>query len=162
MTGKHEKTTLNRTKRLRKKITSTIPRVCIERARLITQAYEDNCSLPIVLRRAKALATILSRIRVYIDKDELIVGNQASKPRSAPIFPEYSVDWIEKEIDDFDKRPGDKFFVDERIKPELLDIVAQWKGRTVRDRAHSTIPEDVRKASFIKAIAAEGNLTSGD
>lgn len=152
----------NRIKKLRERVISTTPKVCIERARLITEAYGENESLPVVLKRAKALERILSKMSIYIDEDELIVGNQASKPRSAPIFPEYSVDWIEKEIDEFAERSGDKFLVDEGIKPELLEIVNYWKGKTVKDRANSTIPEDVKKASLIKAIDAEGNLTSGD
>ena len=157
-----KQTNFNRIKKLRERIVATTPQICIERARLITEAYKENESLPAVLKRAKALEKILLEMSIYIDEDELIVGNQASKPRSAPIFPEYSVDWIEKEIDEFSQRSGDKFLVDERIKPELLDIVSYWKGRTVKDRANSTIPKETKKASLIKAIDAEGNLTSGD
>ena len=107
----------NRIKKLRERIIAITPEICIERAWLITQAYKENESLPVVLKRAMALEKILSKMSIYIDEDELIVGNQASKPRSAPIFPEYSVDWIEKEIDEFAERSGDKFLVDERIKP---------------------------------------------
>ncbi len=43
---------------------------------------------------------------IWIKHDELIVGNRASEVRAAPIFPEYTVSWIEKEIDDLADRPG--------------------------------------------------------
>ncbi len=46
----------------------------------------------------------------YLDKhDELIVGNRASEVRAAPIFPEYTVSWIEKEIDDWRTGPAQVF-----------------------------------------------------
>ena len=44
-------------------------------------------------------------------KENLIVGNQSSKLRAAPIFPEYVTSWIINELDEFDKRPGDAFFI---------------------------------------------------
>ncbi|MEW2968349.1 pyruvate formate lyase family protein, partial [Pseudomonas aeruginosa] len=47
-----------------------------------------------------ALAHHLAERTIWIKHDELIVGNQASEVRAAPIFPEYTVRWIEKEIDD--------------------------------------------------------------
>ena len=47
-----------------------------------------------------ALAHHLAERTIWIKHDELIVGNQASEVRAAPIFPEYTVSWIETEIDE--------------------------------------------------------------
>ena len=106
---------------LRQDLLETTPRVCVERARLVTEAYRENEADPIVLRRAKAFAHTLDHMSVYIQDGDLIVGNQASSPRAAPIFPEYSTDWIENEIDEFADRTADRFLVDPAVKRELLE-----------------------------------------
>jgi hypothetical protein len=77
-------------------ILDATPEICFERAVLLTQSYRETEGEPVVLRRAKALDKILSEMTVYIQEDELIVGNLASKPLSAPFFPEYG--W-EKSLD---------------------------------------------------------------
>ena len=41
---------------------------------------------------------------IYIGDDDLLVGNTASKPLAAALFPEFAVDWIEEELDTFEKR----------------------------------------------------------
>lgn len=72
------------------------PPVCTERAQHYTQIYQENMDKPMPVRRALALAYHLANRTIWIKHDELIVGNQASEVRAAPIFPEYSVSWIEK------------------------------------------------------------------
>ncbi|TND51936.1 pyruvate formate lyase family protein, partial [Aeromonas dhakensis] len=76
------------------------PPVCTERARHYTEAYQAHLARPLPVRRALALAHHLKERTIWIKHDELIVGNQASQVRAAPLFPEYTVGWIEKEIDE--------------------------------------------------------------
>jgi len=148
---------------LRENLLNTMASVCLERARLVTEAYQKYAHLPVVLRRAHALAHVLEQMTIYIQPGEIVVGNQASKPRAAPIFPEYSSDWIALEIDEFSKRPADQFSINAEVKRELLeDILPYWQGKTLYDRARATIPEDVWQAQEIGAIAGRGNITSGD
>lgn len=142
-----------------------VPGVCIERARYYTQVYRENEALPIYLKRAKALEKTLEQMTIYILDGELIVGNQACAPRTAPIFPEYAVEWIEKELEEhgnFDWRPGDKFYLPEHHKEELMEIIKYWKGKTLYDHCMAMMPEEVKIASAIKAIHGDGNMTSGD
>src|SRR5512139_3511474 len=108
---------------LRENLLDAMPSVCVERARLLTEAYKQYGYLPPVLLRARALAHVLENMTIYIQPGELIVGNQASRPRAAPIFPEYSVDWIAPEIDEFIKRPADQFSVDPQVRWELLEDI---------------------------------------
>jgi len=155
--------TTPRVRNLRERLLDTTPQICVERARLITEACRAHEADPPVLRRAMALAHILDSMTIFIDQGELIVGNQASSPRAAPIFPEYSVDWIEKEIDDFAHRPADAFLVDPKVKDELLsEILPYWRGRTLYDRVLATLPEVVRQAEEIGAITGRGYTTCGD
>ncbi|MHC1785241.1 MAG: formate C-acetyltransferase/glycerol dehydratase family glycyl radical enzyme [Anaerolineaceae bacterium] len=148
---------------LRESLLNTMPSVCVERARLVTEAYKAHEFSPIVLRRAHALAHVLENMTIYIQPGEIIVGNQASKPRAAPIFPEYSTDWIEPEIDEFSHRPADQFTVSPQVKRELLeDILPYWQGRTLYDQARTSMPPEVWMAQEIGVISGRGNITSGD
>ena len=157
------KTDIGRIAALRQQLLETTPQVCVERARLVTEAYCQNEADPPVLRRAKAFAHTLDLMSIYILDGELIVGNQASTPRAAPIFPEYSTDWIENEIDEFANRSADQFIVKPAVKRELLtEILPYWRGRTLYDRVLATMSEPVWLAQEIGAIAGRGNITSGD
>ncbi|MFP1463405.1 pyruvate formate lyase family protein [Escherichia coli] len=90
------------------------PPVCTKRAQHYTEMYQQHLDKPIPVRRALALAHHLANRTIWIKHDELIIGNQASEVRAAPIFPEYTVSWIEKEIDDLADRPGAGFAVSGR------------------------------------------------
>jgi len=149
--------------RLRDALLDIKPSVCVERAKLVTEAYQKYENAPIVMRRARALAHTLENMTIYIQPGETIVGNQASKPRAAPIFPEYSADWIAPEIDEFAHRPADQFVVDPQVKRELLeDILPYWRNKTLYDRARLAMPQDVWTAQDIGVISGRGNITSGD
>ena len=151
-----------RIKDLRNRILDTKSTICLDRARIITEAYKHNEDKQVILKRAIALKAILEQMPIFIDPAELIVGNQASDHRAAPIFPEYAVDWIINEIDEFDKRPGDRFYIDEDKKPELLAICEYWKGKTLKDKALATMTPESRFLYDVGMIKAEGNITSGD
>jgi len=148
--------------KLREKVLSTKPSVCTERAKFYTQVYRENEVLPVIIKRALALEKTLREMTIFIDEGELIVGNQSSQHRAAPIFPEYAVDWLPKEMDELDKRPGDAFFITAEHKKELVEIAAWWKGKVLYDKGRALMSQellDIQDASIIKAT---GNLTSGD
>lgn len=136
--------------------------VCVERARYLTEAYIKNQSDPMILRRAKAIRNVLEKITLFIEEGQLLAGNHAASLRAASIFPEYTIDWINDEIDQLDKRPGDRFYVTEEVRSELLDIAKWWHGKTVHDRCLSTLPQDVKDAYSMGLLSANGNMTSGD
>ena len=78
-----------RIKTLREKVLSTRPSVCTERANFYTRIYSENEDQPVIIKRALALELTLKEMTIFIDEGELIVGNQSSHHRAAPIFPEY-------------------------------------------------------------------------
>ncbi|WP_312210281.1 formate C-acetyltransferase/glycerol dehydratase family glycyl radical enzyme [Pseudescherichia sp.] len=138
------------------------PPVCTERARHYTDSYRQHLDKPIPVRRALALAHHLAERTIWIKHDELIIGNQASELRAAPIFPEYTVSWIEKEIDDLADRPGAGFAVSEENKRVLHEICPWWRGQTVQDRCYGMFTDDQKALLATGIIKAEGNMTSGD
>ncbi len=138
------------------------PPVCTERAQHYTAAYQSHQDKPISVRRALALAYHLSNRTIWIKHDELIVGNQASEVRAAPIFPEYTVNWIENEIDDLGDRPGAGFSVSEENKRILHLVCPWWRGQTVQDRCYGMFTDEHKELLATGIIKAEGNMTSGD
>ena len=138
------------------------PPVCTERALHYTEAYKAHMDKPMVLRRAIALAHHLEKRTIWIDNDELIIGNQAAYLRSAPIFPEYTMDWVVNEIDELADRPGAGFTVAEKDKNIIHTIAPFWKGQTVRDRCYALFTDDQRVLLDSGIIKAEGNMNAGD
>ncbi|MDY6912900.1 MAG: glycyl radical protein [Planctomycetota bacterium] len=148
--------------KLRQQVFADKPEVCSERCRIITELYRQTEDKPAVIRRACALKKILNEMSIFILDGELIVGNHASKPRSAPVFPEYSVDWILREMDEFDTRPGDAFRVSDENKKILRQLLPYWKQKTHMDRALGMISDSAKEAMDLGIISALGNLSSGD
>ncbi len=129
---------------LRRRVMNTPPSICHERAVLVTETYRKwGLRLSPIRLRAKALANVLDNMSIFIDKDELIVGNQASRVRAAPVFPEYSWDWIVEELDSFDKRDADAFQISRETRHTLSETLDWWKGKTLKDRALDALPQAV-------------------
>ncbi|MEZ5071954.1 MAG: glycyl radical protein [Bacteroidales bacterium] len=147
---------------LREMVMESKPTVCTERARYYTEVYREHEDRPVILRRALALERTLRKMTIYIEKGELIVGNQASRRRAAPIFPEYAVDWLPEEMDELHKRPGDAFFIGEEEKRELRELAAWWKGKVLWDKGRALMSQEMRDMQDSALIKATGNLTSGD
>ena len=131
-----------RIQRLKDRVLNCKPVICVERARIVTEAYREFAELPVALLRARALEKILGEMTILIGDDELIVGNQGSSPRCSPVFPEFSVDWILREMDDFERRPAGKYFISEDDKAFLRETLPWWNKKTTKDRALAMIPPE--------------------
>ncbi|EPN9526614.1 formate C-acetyltransferase/glycerol dehydratase family glycyl radical enzyme [Cronobacter malonaticus] len=138
------------------------PPVCTERAQHYTAMYQQHQDKPLPVRRALALAHHLANRTIWIKHDELIIGNQASQVRAAPFFPEYTVSWIEKEIDDLADRPGAGFSVSPQDKAVMHEVCPWWRGQTVQDRCYGMFTDEQKELLASGIIKAEGNMTSGD
>jgi pyruvate formate-lyase/glycerol dehydratase family glycyl radical enzyme len=146
----------------RDELLSITPQICTERAILATNAYKDHEMDQTVLKRAYMLQNILENMTIYIEPQTLIVGNQASSNRAAPIFPEYAMDWIIRELDEFNLRTSDTVRISDENKQLLRNIYPYWKGRTLQDKAYAAYPEQARLVYDLGIIRNEGNITSGD
>ncbi len=99
---------------------------------------------------------------IFIEDEQLIVGNQAGQVRAAPIFPEYSFDWVIEELDRFAKRSGDVFEITEDTKNKLRGIQDYWKGKTHQDAVYAEISEINMAAQKQNVIHRGGISMSGD
>lgn len=146
----------------REELMETPQSVCVERAMLTTETYRQHQGEPMVLRRALMLKNVLENMSIFIEPATLICGNQASANRAAPIMPEYAMDWVIAELDEFDQRPGDRFTITEDAKEQLRGIAPYWEHNTLKDRGLSLMPPASRQFYDLGIIHPEGNITSGD
>ena len=82
----------------REEVLEEKPYIDAERAVLATQAYKENQNQPRVMVRALMLQKILENMSIYIEDKSLIAGNQATKNKNAPIFPEYTMEFVMNEL----------------------------------------------------------------
>jgi formate C-acetyltransferase len=140
-----------RINRMRRHFLNTEFTVSHERACLYTEAYQKNESQPQGIKVAKALAHVMQNVPIRLYPDELIVGEHGSPMKSAPVFPEYSFNWILDEIKNFpwDQRSHDKYYISEESKQRLLELEGYWKGKTVEENILSEMSEDMKKGSDV-------------
>jgi len=132
--------------RLRERILSVVPEICIERARLVTESYRETESEPIEIRRAKALEKVLKEMTLFILDDELIVGHQSEKRRSPPVYPEANIEWIydDKEMASFETRLQNRLMVPAEVRKGLRELADYWRNKTLFKRAWAAFPESVK------------------
>ena len=135
----------DRIRRLIDNLFAEMPQIEADRAVLVTESYKQTENLPIIKRRALAFRHILENLPIVIREDELIVGSNTQKPRSCQIFPEYSYEWLEGELDTVATRSADPFFISEENKRRLREVFPYWKGKTNSDLAQAYMaPETLR------------------
>jgi len=152
----------HRMQNFRDELVNTIPNVCVERALITTETYQENQDQPLAIKRALMLKNVLSRMSIFIEPQTLIAGNQASSNRSASIFPEYAMKWVIDELDQFEHRDGDVFHITEESKQKLREIGPYWKNNTIHDKGLASFPPHSKLFYDLGIIKSEGNITSGD
>src|SRR5690606_7665038 len=151
-----------RMKAYRESVLAEKPYICAERALLTTEAYKENLHKPVYLKRALMLKKILENMTIYIEDETLIVGNQASGNRNAPIFPEYTMEFVIDELDKFEKRDGDVFYITEETKEQLRSIAPFWKNKTLRDHSKALMPDYCQVFIEQNFFGMEGKMNAGD
>ena len=98
--------------------------------------YDDTAGDQQILRRAKFMATLLERKKLYID-DNLFVGSMAGKVNAMYTFPEWNVDWMKEEnVVENSKTPEDKkanewvikYWEKRSMRPRVLEIFEKRYG----------------------------------
>jgi len=122
--------------------------ICIEKVRLVTEALQQCPGDPQIIRNAKALAHYLDHRTIFIEDDELLVGNAASKPMGleaeAPTWPKEDL----KELVE-----GKERFVLAKEDEDLLrsmDDYWRGKGRLILERQGESY-DDERLWPFIQS-----------
>ena len=138
------------------------PYIDAQRAVLATEAYKKNLNQPAVMKRALMLQNILAKMDIYIEDETVLVGNQSSVNRGAPVFPEYTMKFILDELDLFEKRDGDVFYITEETKKKLREIAPFWENNNLRSRGEALMPEEMQVYMDTGFFGMEGKLNAGD
>ena len=160
--AEHFGTLTERMKEFREEVLDEKPYIDAQRAILATLAYKENLNQPRVMVRAKMLEKVLDHMSIYIEDKSLLAGNQATKNRNAPIFPEYTMELVMNELDQFEKRDGDIFYITEKTKEQLREIAPFWQNNNLRARGEALLPEEVRVFMETGVFGMEGKLNAGD
>ena len=151
-----------RMKSFREEVLDEKPYIDAERAMLVTEAYRENQNQPRVMVRALMLKKILENMSIYIEDKSLLAGNQATKNTNAPIFPEYTMKFVIDELDLFEKRDGDVFYITEETKRQLREIAPFWENNNLRARGEALLPDEVSVFMETGVFGMEGKLNAGD
>lgn len=152
----------DRMKAFREEVLDEKPYIDAQRAILATKIYKEHQNQPRVMVRALMLQNILENMDIYIEDKTLIAGNQATKNKNAPIFPEYTMEFVLNELDLFEKRDGDVFYITEETKQQLRDIAPFWENNNLRARGEALLPEEVSVFMETGVFGMEGKLNAGD
>lgn len=88
---------MERIERLQREIRREKFSLCLEKARLITESYQQTEGEPEIMQNAKAWAHLLHNIPIFIGEDEYIIGEGASKRWGVELDPFLGV-WSEEAI----------------------------------------------------------------
>ncbi len=157
-----KKGSFSRTKKLKESLLNEKNEVCIERARLLTETYKKTENEHPYIRFSKAFKNVLENMTIFIQDDELIVGNRTSKPKGGPLFPEIRSDWIESDIDGISTRKIQPQYISEDDIKELKeDIIPYWKGKTIRDKFLEGLDDRLMKEITNIVFVSEVQMING-
>lgn len=151
-----------RMQHFRQQVLDEKPYIDAQRAVLATESYRRSQNQPRYMVRALMLKNILEKMSIYIEDDTLIVGNQATKNCNAPIFPEYTMEFVLNELDLFEKRDGDVFYITQETKKQLREIAPFWENNNLRARGEALLPDEVSVFMETGVFGMEGKLNAGD
>jgi len=103
--------------------------VCLDRARLVTDAYARFSGEPVPLMRARAFEHILTHMTLDLLSNPVLAGNTSSAPRAWMLVPEFGIS-VDEQVQI--EHPGFEGFLDGKI-PD--DIHSFWKDRQFGGRS---------------------------
>ncbi len=131
---------------LRQNYINTKPVISYERVRIWTESHKKTEGEAVAIRRAKAFSLTCKQIDVTIFEGELIVGAIGEFRKCGILTPEFSWTWVDREMDNFDKRIQDPYIMtDEQRSFVRKNIFPYWKGKSLEEAFLAQLPEETAK-----------------
>lgn len=129
---------------LRNATLAAVPRISIERARIVTATAKSpeyvQASVP--MRRALVFRALMEEKELYLGEGEWIVGERGPAPAAVPTYPEVCVHTAE-DFGVLDTREKIPYRVDEETRRLHLDEVRPfWSGQSQRERMFRELPQE--------------------
>jgi formate C-acetyltransferase len=139
-----------RVAQLRHQSLDAVPSISAERAKLMTEFYQQNqgmISAPV--RRALSFQYLIEHKTTYIGEGELIVGEKGPAPKATPTYPELCCHTLD-DLDILSSREKISFAVDAETRRVYQEtIIPYWQGNAMRDLIFSEMT-----ASWLAAYEA--------
>jgi len=132
----------------------------LQRSRLLTESYKETDGEPVVIRRAKALANILTKMDIYILDWERIVGNHAAVPEGLY----YGIDMNWRSVKRIVSGKEGHTLLDDTGRAELGELCKYWDGKSMSDRQQNLFTGDTLgkywqyEGTFLWTHWSEGGL----
>ena len=132
---------------LRKQSFEAQPSLSIERALHQTAYYKaHNGKYSIPVMRALTFFDHCQKKTLYMNEQELIVGERGPKPKAVPTFPELTCHSVE-DFHVLNTREQQKYTTNqEDIDIYEREVIPYWEGRTQRERIFSHVPKEWKRA----------------
>ncbi len=130
-----------------------------QRAMIVTKGYKKYSMYPANIMWGLILRDIFTTVDIHIWPGELIVGELAAEPCGAPIYPEFSYDWLCREFENnvMEARTNDRYVISDKVKRDILSAEDFWKNRTLGEAWEASLSSQEKAHSHIeKAINRSG------
>lgn len=120
---------------LRSQSENTPPSISIERAVLVTEAYQQHAAdlVSAPLLRALTFKHLMENKTICINNHELIVGERGTAPQEAPTYPELCCHTLDDLKMVRDRKKISFSVSDDLFAIQAGEIIPYWKGRSMRD-----------------------------
>ncbi len=160
---------LERIARLKQRLLEIRPEMDLENARILTEGFIEYENMPLILKKAYAFRKQCSEKTIFIQDDELIVGNAGSKVRGGILCADCCWSVLDNELETMSSRRYDPFYLRDADKQVFTEVVKPyWRGRSNFEQWRRQIPEDLRLLRdngvvFIdrKGVRGFGETTAG-
>jgi len=115
--------------------------ISLNRARLLTESWKKTEVLPRQIRRARAFENIVTHMPIYIEDEQLLVGDYGAFPSAGEWHPEHNVTWERREFRAGRNPVG---LSDEEVA-EFKEILEYWSTRNFRDSFMTTLGDDAKR-----------------
>ena len=110
------------------------PSISVKRALAFTASHKQTEGEAVILRRAKAFKAVCETIPVTIFDNELIVGSIGEFRKCGIVCPEYSWQWVDREMNSFESRSQDPYCIDDITKRTLRnEVFPYWQGKSLEE-----------------------------
>lgn len=124
------------------------PAISYERAKIWTESHKRTEGESVAIRRAKAFRDTCEQLDVNIFEGELIVGAIGEFRKCGILTPEFSWTWVDREMDNFDKRIQDPYIMtDEQRAFVRKNIFPYWEGKSLEEAFLSRLPDQTAKVA---------------
>ena len=129
------------------------PAISYERARLFTESHKQTEGEAVPIRRARAFLHTCEHLTVTIFEGELIVGATGEFRKCGILTPEFSWTWVDREMDNFDKRVQDPYeMTDEQRSFVREHIFPYWEGKSLEEAFLAQVDPEVAKVAVDTGI----------